>query len=155
MNWKRIIIHHSATRDGQSNDWAAIKLWHTGKIGSADRNSKDYNKYKANPMQDIGYHFGAEYDNGILVIKRGRPLSIIQGGHTLGQNLVAIGICLVGNFDNIEPTKEQYQILAEICRPLMFTFDIPKTELHGHREYAYKTCPGKLFDLEKLRQFCK
>lgn len=150
MNWKKIIIHHSATKDGIANDWQGIKLWHTGKIGSADIKSPDYNPYIAKPMKDVGYHWGLEYDNGVLTTKIGRPL-YMQGGHTIGQNMVAIGICLVGNFDKFAPNVEQYEAVAKLCATLMRSFNIPKTEIHGHREYAYKTCPGKLFDIEKLR----
>jgi hypothetical protein len=151
MTWKKIILHHSATPDGKLNDWAAIKLWHTGKIGSADIKSPDFNPYIAKPMQDVGYNYGLEYENGILLTKIGRPLTMV-GAHTLGQNTIAIGICIVGNFDKIEPTHEQYMAVAVLCSTLTRLWGIPKDEIHGHNEYALKTCPGRLFDIEKVKE---
>ncbi len=151
MNWKKIILHQSTTPDGQLNDWQAIKNWHTGKIGSVDIKSPDFNPYKAKPMLDIGYNYGIEYDNGILMTKIGRPLTMV-GAHTLGQNTIAIGICIVGNFDKAEPSHEQYMATAVLCSTLIRLFNISVSEIHGHNEYALKTCPGKLFDLNKVKE---
>lgn len=150
MTWKKIILHHSATADGQTNDWQSIKNWHTGKTGSDDIKSPCFNPYKVKPMLDIGYHYGLELENDILMTRIGRPLTMV-GAHTLGQNAIAIGICIVGNFDIAEPSHEQYMAVAVLCSTLVRLFSIPKIEIHGHNEYALKTCPGKLFDLEKVR----
>ena len=32
-----------------------------------------------------------------------------QGGHTYGYNSIAVGICYIGDFTNIEPTQAQLQ----------------------------------------------
>jgi hypothetical protein len=148
--WSRIIIHHSATKDGNTNDWDSIKLWHTGQIGSSDSASVDYNPYVANKMQDIGYHSGLEFVNGRLVYRYGRSLEI-NGAHTIGQNHEAIGICVVGNFDLIEPSHQHYFMLACLCRAYMRRYGIPIQNVGGHNYFADKTCPGRRFDLLKLK----
>jgi len=148
--WQSIILHHSATTDGKTNDWQAIRLWHTGKIGSADKSNPNYNPYIEHPDLDIGYHFGIELNNGRLEYQIGRPLSL-QGAHTVGRNETAIGICLIGNYDLTEPSNEQYFLLASLVRDLMRRFGISIYNVFGHNNFADKTCPGLLFNLTKLK----
>lgn len=150
--WKGIVIHHSATKDGVASDWEAIRKWHTGQTGSDNPASRDFNKYILKPMQDIGYEFGLEKVNGRLEYKVGRPLTM-DGGHTIGMNKTCVGICVIGNFDLMEPSIQHYFMTACICRELMNKFGITTHSIHGHREFAQKTCPGKLFNMDILKGF--
>lgn len=150
--WKYIIIHHSATPDGKLNDWQAIKDWHTGKTGSSDPKSPNYNPYKAKPDLDIGYHFGIEYVDGILACRTGRSLDL-DGAHCVGKNKDSIGICVVGNFDKMTPNHQQFFMLASLCRELMRKFNIPDRYIYPHRDYAPKTCPGTMFDMNTLQNY--
>ncbi|MCK9583171.1 MAG: peptidoglycan recognition protein family protein [Endomicrobiales bacterium] len=148
--WQSIILHHSATSDSKINNWEQIRQWHTGKTGSSDPKSPNYNSYIAKPDLDIGYHFGLEMINGRLEYQIGRPMTM-QGAHTVGKNETAIGICLIGNYNNVEPTKEQYFLLASLVRDLQRRFKIAIYNVLGHTNFADKTCPGKLFNLTKLK----
>ena len=132
--WTHIIIHHSATVDGQTYDWEALDKYHvTVKMWS-----------------EIGYHFGVEIVNGLYKLCIGRGLSKV-GGHTLGMNEIAIGICLVGNYDLVEPDDTQYMMLAGLCKNLMIEFDIPLYNIETHNKYnTEKSCPGKLFSMQRL-----
>lgn len=150
LSWKGIILHHSATPDGKVNDWEAIRRWHTGLVGSSDPKANNYNPYKANPDKDIGYHFGLEMIGGKLTYQIGRSLAM-QGAHTIGMNSVAIGICLIGNYNKIEPTDQQYFLLASLCRELQRKFKILLKDINPHWAYADKTCPGRKFDMLKFR----
>jgi hypothetical protein len=147
--WPYIIIHHAAMEDGNANDWLAIKKWHTGQIGNPDSTSLDYNPYIKKPDRDIGYHFGIEKVNARLVYQIGRSIDW-DGAHTIGMNRIALGICVIGNFDVAIPTDEHYFLCASLCRALMYKFEIPIINIKPHRDYATKTCPGKLFDMAKL-----
>ena len=132
-DWTHIILHHSATPDGQTNEWESIWRYH-----------EDEQKWST-----IGYNFGIEEVNGILKYKIGRPLNI-TGGHTKGMNESAIGICLVGNYDVELPTMEKYFKIIGLCKILMEMFGIPKENIKRHSDYAQKTCPGKLFKLDQI-----
>lgn len=153
--WRKIILHHSATPDGKTNDWTSIKSWHLGKTGSDDPKSPNFNPYRAAPMVDIGYHFGLENIDGQMVYMRGRPLDM-QGAHTIGQNKTSIGICCVGNYDVVPPTDVQLHLLSSLIRAIMERFPIVTVnDIYPHRDFAKKTCPGRRFNMDKLKEFVK
>jgi len=143
MTWRYIIIHHSLTRDRQVVDFEAIRRWHKGEIPGSP--------YK---FEDIGYNAVIENVKGVLTIYNGRSLDI-KGAHTRGRNHDAIGICLVGNYDIIEPTHDQYFILSSLCRYYKDKFDIPTRNILGHRSFSSKSCPGELFNIVRLRNYIK
>ena len=134
--WSHIVIHHSQSPEtGNTYEWDQISAYHV----------------KVQGWSAIGYHYGVERDDhGRLVYCVGRGLDCV-GAHTQGMNGVAIGICLVGNYDIAEPTDTQYWFLAELCKDLMRDFQIPIENIHRHSEYnTQKTCPGSKFDMEAL-----
>ena len=136
MKWRYIIIHHSLTKDGKTVSWGAIRHYHTEVRG----------------WKDIGYHFGIELAREDFEILVGRTLDE-PGAHTKGYNDVGIGICVVGNFDLVEPHPRAWERLVKLVKWLMREYNIPPENVRGHREFApYKTCPGKRFDLDKLRK---
>jgi N-acetylmuramoyl-L-alanine amidase len=136
----KIILHHSATKDTGTVSWNAIRRYHINEC----------------KWTSIGYHMGVEYitdpgdPKGSYEILIGRTLDEV-GAHTTGQNINSIGICFVGDFDTAPPDPEQWQAGLKLVRWLCKQFNIPKSEIHGHREYANKTCPGKMFDIEKFK----
>jgi hypothetical protein len=143
-----IIIHHSATLDGRTFSWAAIRRYHIQERG----------------WNDIGYHVGVELVNDGYEATLGRMLDV-EGAHCkeLGMNQLGIGVCLVGNFDAVSPPEEGLKKLREVVRWLMRLYDIPPRNILGHREAGlragfdweksqYKSCPGKLFDMDAFRQ---
>ena len=133
--WTHIIIHHSLTEDGQTVNWQAIRRYHIVDLGWAD----------------IGYHYGIEWIHRGYEILVGRPLSM-DGAHTLGMNDKAIGICVVGNYDVQYPMAAMIVKLVPLVRDLCEIFSIPKENVQGHRDYAAKSCPGKNFNLDLIRQ---
>lgn len=149
--WSKIIIHHSKSADNNVNNWEGIKRWHLGITGSNDVRSRDYNPYIANPMLDIGYHYGIEIEEDRYVYRIGRSLDM-AGGHTLKQNHCALGICVIGDYDVDSPVNNIYFLLGSLCRELMTRFNIPIENILPHWAFAYKTCPGKRFDILLLRQ---
>jgi len=138
MNWEFIIIHHSLTKDNKVVNWQAIRDYHIKHFG----------------WSDIGYHFGIERVSCVYQVCIGRPLTQ-PGAHTVGMNNKAIGICLVGNYDEESPSPEQYLILASLVRCLMKKFSIPIANIKGHRDYSLKTCPGKNFSFAYLKSLIK
>ncbi len=141
MKANKIILHHSATKDSGTVSWNAIRRYHVNECAWAE----------------IGYHFGIEHiadsgdPQGSYEILLGRMIDQ-NGAHTTGQNGQAIGICFVGNYDEVEPSKEMLWQGVKLCAWLCRQLIIDPTQIFGHREFANKTCPGNLFDVERFKQ---
>lgn len=142
MNWAYIMIHHSLTKDGQVVDWNAIRRYHI----------------KTRGWRDIGYNYGVEKVNGVYQVMLGRDLNI-PGAHCKHSNMnrLAIGICVVGNYDNRVPSIKSLNLLAAaVVVPLMRKYDIPIENIVRHHDYTpYKTCPGKMFPMLVLKELCR
>lgn len=135
MKPDRIILHHSLTADSGTVSLDAIRRYHMETLGWAD----------------IGYHLGIELVGNHYEILTGRMLTE-TGAHVAGHNTGNLGICLVGNFDIAPPPPEQWELALRLVRSLCDVFGITPDLVFGHREFTTaKTCPGKLFDIDKFR----
>lgn len=127
---EKLIIHCSATREGQHISVDTIRKWHVEGRG----------------WSDIGYHFIIGLDGSIEI---GRPL-YRSGAHTKGYNKYSIGICYIGGVekDGRTPkdtrTEEQKSALRGLVSTLKGIY--PEATVHGHREFAAKACPS--FDVQ-------
>ncbi|MFK7802060.1 MAG: peptidoglycan recognition family protein [Anaerolineae bacterium] len=121
-----IVVHHSALP--LSDGPLEIQLLHQENKGYAD----------------VGYHYLID-ENG--TIYEGRPINV-RGAHTGGFNTGAIGIVLLGNFEEIEPTDAQLNSLMELNQFLKRSYQV--THLAGHNDFqpGETLCPGK--NLEPL-----
>ena len=143
MDWQYIVLHHSFTADGQVADWRAIRKYH-----------KEHNGWS-----DIGYHFGVEDIYGEYEVLVGRPLTR-PGAHCKhkAMNLKGIGICFVGNYDDEKvPMPMILTCMNRIILPLCKIYDISWNGIIGHGEVSgvEKTCPGKQFDMDMVRELIR
>ena len=127
-----IIIHCSATKEGNKISAATIDKWH-----------------KDRGWRCIGYHYVVRIDGSI---EYGRPVQDI-GAHVKGRNKHSIGVCYIGGLDaNMEPkdtrTRDQKESLLYLLKTLKRLH--PEATIHGHREFANKACP--CFDAHK--EYC-
>lgn len=126
----QIIIHCSATREGKDYTVADITRWH-----------------KARGWRTIGYHFVIYRDGSV---HKGRNLEEI-GAHCVGHNAHSVGICYIGGLSadgktsKDTRTQEQRTALRKLVEDLQQQF--PGASLHGHREFANKSCP--CFDVKR------
>lgn len=126
----KIIIHCSATREGKDYTVADITRWH-----------------KARGWRTIGYHFVIYRDGSV---HKGRNLEEI-GAHCVGHNAHSVGICYIGGLSadgktsKDTRTQEQRTALRKLVEDLQQQF--PGATLHGHREFANKSCP--CFDVKR------
>jgi len=165
LKWSWIVVHHSATVDGKTNEWDSMKAyqmsWRYNDNAITEEKAKSLIasgvKSVIKPDRDIAYNYGIENINNQFIYKIGRPLTM-KGAHAIGFNDKAIGICVVGCFDLKAPSQEQYDMLAKLCRDLQRTFNISKSHVIGHRETYImrnvpieKSCPGKQFSCDYLR----
>lgn len=136
MKPKKIIIHHSLTKDSETVSWGVIRNFHVNQ----------------NRWSDIGYHFGVENLRGQTEILLGR-FPDRSGAHCRRNNQNSIGVCFVGNFDIQRPPEESWAAGIKLCRYLMRTYNIQI--IQGHRELdPGKSCPGRLFNLDEFRTGC-
>ena len=114
----KIIVHCSATKEGQYFTVADITRWH-----------------KERGFRTIGYHYVIYLDGTIEV---GRTPSEV-GAHCLGQNANSIGICYIGGLDSggkpkDTRTPEQKESLKCLIETLCKRY--PIEEIGGHRDYS-------------------
>jgi len=140
--WTAIVIHHSATENGNA---AIFDRWH--------REGKDWG--------GVGYDFviGNGTDSGdgqVEVTFRWRQQQ--TGAHCKTPdnwaNESAVGICLVGNFNNALPTARQMQSLARLIGFLQNRYEISKSRVYGHNSTPgarITDCPGKRFPMDQLK----
>lgn len=132
--WKYIVIHHSATKSGT--------------IKALD----NYHRKKRRMENGLAYHFvignGKGIPDGKIEIGN-RWKRQIRGGHLASeaQNQVAIGICLIGNFESGYPSKEQMDSLYALVEYLRKRAGVPKDKILPHTRINRKptACPGRHF----------
>ena len=118
-----IIIHCTATEDGNDYSVTDIDRWHRQK-GYAE----------------IGYHYLIHPDG---MIDTGRAVTKV-GAHCKGHNRYSIGIAYIGGLKDGKPanTLTLYQrcALAALIKTLCLIYPSIKT-ISGHNRYSDKACP--------------
>ena len=126
MKVSKLIVHCSATREGQHIDVDTIRGWHVDGRG----------------WRDIGYHYIVYLDG---TIHKGREDNV-PGAHCKDFNRSSLGICYIGGVesDGKTPkdtrTPEQKVSLENLLMTLKAMH--PDSTVHGHRDFANKACPS-------------
>lgn len=140
--WQYIVIHHSATE--------------TGSVKSIHEEHRQRIDASGNPWLGIGYHFVIGNGDGMtdgFVEPTFRWKEQIHGAHSGHAifNARGIGICLIGNFENAQPTKAQLKSVRDLVRVLAVRHGIPPENLIGHASVKATVCPGKYFPLKEIK----
>jgi murein DD-endopeptidase MepM/ murein hydrolase activator NlpD len=132
--WKYIVIHHSAVDEGTM------------------KGMDDYHRKQRHMEHGLAYHFVIGNGNGMRDGEIGvgnRWKQQLDGGHlrSESQNKVALGICLVGNFDKHPPTARQMQSLNALVRALMKRCGMSAKGVRTHQQINIigTRCPGSRF----------
>lgn len=123
MKVDEIILHCSATKEGQNIKAKEIDAWH-----------------RQRGFNGIGYHYVIDLDG---TVESGRPEGVI-GAHCLNHNARSIGVCYVGGLDAAGKPKDtrtpqQKAALVKLVTTLKLRY--PNATVHGHNEFANKACP--------------
>jgi hypothetical protein len=145
--WRYIVVHNSGTRQGNA---AAFEHYH---------------RYVRKMPNGLAYHFvignGSSSGDGTIEIGN-RWHRQIQGGHVHSDylNNIALGICLVGDFNNGRPTKAQLAASEELItylRSKVGRVGGQKAAVRPHRAInppRWPTdCPGDDFPYDWFRRF--
>ncbi len=121
----KIIIHCTATREGDDISVSTIRKWHL-----------------ARGWSDIGYHYVIDLKGNI---NAGRPIELM-GAHTKGFNKGSIAIAYVGGVESDGKTPKdtrtnaQKDAIVRLIKKLKGCY--PDVTIHGHNEFSNKACPS-------------
>ena len=91
-------------------------------------------------LHHVGYHYVVHKDG---LIERGRPVDMI-GSHAQGSNAFSVGICMVGDFNQEDPSAEQIEAVSQLVAVLGDKYGIvlDTNGVKPHREVCETECPG-------------
>ncbi|NWG75257.1 MAG: N-acetylmuramoyl-L-alanine amidase [Rubrivivax sp.] len=130
---REVILHHTwRPSAAQYRGWTtveAIRSYHVKQHG----------------WRDIGYHYLVAPDGAIWL---GRPLSE-TGAHVAGHNAGTIGVALILDGDAQPPSALQAAAATALLQAMFKRFGLQAASNFAdgrgfHRDYASKSCPGKL-----------
>lgn len=132
--------------------WRYIVLHHSGTASGTLKGMDEYHRTRRRMENGLAYHFvignGDGMADGAVGVGR-RWTEQINGGHLASESLneIAIGICLVGNFDSKPPTKKQLAALGALLQALRARCGLPATAVRTHQQInpVYTRCPGRHF----------
>ena len=145
--WQFIVVHNSGTRQGNA---AAFDYYH---------------RHFRRMQNGLAYHFvignGTSTGNGQIEVGD-RWRRQINGGHVHSDylNNIALGICLVGDFNRDQPTRAQLDCCEELIRYLRqrcgkvgdhYPIVKPHREVNPPRWAT--DCPGDVFPYSWFRRF--
>jgi N-acetyl-anhydromuramyl-L-alanine amidase AmpD len=137
--WKFIVIHHSGVNEGS--------------LKSIDR----YHREKRHMENGMAYHFLIGNGNGMgdgEIAVGNRWKEQLDGGHLRSQeqNEIALGICLIGDFDKSKPTKKQLEALKVLVGALMKRCKLSVSAVKTHQQInvVHTQCPGSKFPTKSV-----
>lgn len=130
---RRIVIHHSGTPLDYSPE--AIAQYHIGP-----------NHICADGCPEIAYHILLDYRGRAYLVNDLTEVTY----HALGNNADTVGICLIGDYNEHQPTRTQLRRLGMLIRYVNLRVG-RRLEVVGHRDLKDTTCPGAHIDIGRLQ----
>ena len=127
---ERITIHHEGTIFDPAKESAGVHIkkvqtWGMGK----DRN-----------WVDIPYHFIIDFDGNVF---EGRNVFTVGETATEYDPTGHLLITCLGNFEEQNVPKEQYEALVSLIAHCCIKYQIAPETMSGHKDFAKTDCPGK------------
>jgi hypothetical protein len=132
--WQYIVVHHSGVD--------------TGTMKGMDHYHRDVRHMENGLAYDFVIGNGSGMGDGEIAVSRRWTLQL-DGGHLASeaQNKIALGICLVGNFDEHPPTHKEMESLRALVVALMARCDLTPRAVKTHQQIniVHTRCPGTKF----------
>jgi hypothetical protein len=132
--WQYIVVHHSGVD--------------TGTMKGMDHYHRDVRHMENGLAYDFVIGNGSGMGDGEIAVSRRWTLQL-DGGHLASeaQNKIALGICLVGNFDEHPPTRKEMESLRALVVALMARCDLTPRAVKTHQQIniVHTRCPGTKF----------
>ncbi|WP_375578773.1 N-acetylmuramoyl-L-alanine amidase [Marivirga tractuosa] len=143
-NTENMIVHHSAGSNNISDFTQAVRdiyIFHT----------------EENGWSDIGYNYLVAPD-GVIYAGRDPDTGAqdeVIGAHFCGSNSNTMGVCLLGNYETVEPTSTMLESLEEVLSWKSFKDELNPLEssshplnsnlgvIAGHQDGCNTLCPGE------------
>lgn len=134
FNYDLILLHHTAT----ITDFKTPDGLYGEEIDYIHRNGRreGYPPF----VNGMGYHFLVNADGRVQV--GDRWIKQLYGAHCKGRNATTLGICMVGNFNEVYPTNGQIDSVGQLLAVLK------PVKVDMHRNYRQTDCPGTNIDIE-------
>lgn len=156
---KHIIVHHSAGSNSTTNFLEAVRNIYTFHTAPPPN---------GNGWNDVGYNFLIAQDGTIFQGRDGQEImdgDNVLGAHFCGKNGGTMGICLLGNYNEVQPTDAAIKSLINLAGWKLGKEKLPVIEqfqhtnsllniISGHRDGCATECPGNNLyaKLAELRQ---
>jgi LysM repeat protein len=142
-------IEHAPVRPGR---WQMIVIHHSGVDTGTVKAMDKYHREVRHMENGLAYDFvignGSGMGDGEIAVGRRWTLQL-DGGHLASeaQNRVAIGICLVGNFEQHRPSPRQLESLRALVEALMSRCRLSASAVKTHQQInvVATRCPGARF----------
>jgi LysM repeat protein len=132
--WQYIVVHHSGVD--------------TGTVKGMDHYHRDVRHMENGLAYDFVIGNGSGMEDGEIAVSRRWTLQL-DGGHLASeaQNKIALGICLVGNFDEHPPTRKEMESLRSLVVALMARCNLTPSAVKTHQQIniVHTRCPGTKF----------
>ena len=132
--WQYIVIHHSGVD--------------TGTVKGMDEYHREIRHMENGLAYDFVIGNGSGMGDGEIAVGRRWTLQL-DGGHLASeaQNKIALGICLVGNFDEHRPTPREMDSLRALVQALMARCHLTPLAVKTHQQIniVHTRCPGARF----------
>ena len=137
--WQYIVVHHSGVD--------------AGTVKAMDHYHRDVRHMENGLAYDFVIGNGCGMEDGEIGVGR-RWTQQLDGGHLASeaQNKIALGICLVGNFDEHGPTAREMESLQALVSALMVRCKIAPSAVKTHQQIniVHTRCPGSHFPLQSF-----
>lgn len=145
---------NTSDMDRARQDWSRITVHHTAMPGRrlqgrpVENVAETLRQIQKAHMQgegwaDIGYHFLIDPDGRIY---EGRRIEWVgaHAGRSGGSNHNErnLGVCLLGNFDEEQPTPQALAALNDLIASLRQRYSISTDQVYGHCDFKDTACPG-------------